>query len=137
MISLVIWLGAAVLLPIALIPALKSLKDVDQTKFLEAFTKRFNPWFVIAVIVVFTTGVLQLVHPDLVEEMTNNGVLILKHAVILPLIVTSLYVWFVLARKLGKPNKDRSRLMQQFVVFGWLQAMLSVAVLIITGVLTG
>jgi uncharacterized membrane protein len=137
MIGLVIWLGAAMLLPIALIPALKSLNDADQAKFLETFTKRYIPWLIIAFIVVFITGVLQLVHPDLVEEMTGNSTLILKHAIILPLIVSSIYVWFILARKLGKPNKDRSRLMKQFVFFSWMQVILSVAVLIITGVLTG
>jgi uncharacterized membrane protein len=125
------------LLPFALIPALKSLNEVDQAKFLETFTKHFNHWFVIAVIVVTATGVLQLVHPDLVEEMTNNGMLILKHTVMLPLIISSIYVWFILARKLGKANKDRSRLMKQFVIFGWVQAILSIAVLIITGILTG
>ena len=137
MIGLVIWLGAAMVLPIELIPALKSLNDAGQAKFLETFTKRYIPWFVIAVIVVIATGALQLVYPDLVEEMTNNGTLILKHIVILPLIVTSIYVWFILAKKMGKPSKDQSRLMQQLVTFGWLQAILSIAVLIITGILTG
>jgi uncharacterized membrane protein len=137
MIGLVIWLGAAMVLPIALIPALKSLNDAEQVKFLGIFTKHFIPWLIIAFILVFVTGVLQLVHPDLVEEMTGNSTLILKHAVILPLIVTSLYIWFILARKLGKPNKDRSRLMQQLVSFSWVQAVLSITVLIITGILTG
>jgi uncharacterized membrane protein len=137
MIGLVIWLGAAMVLPIALIPALKSLDEVGQVKFLETFVKRYIPWFIIAAILVLATGVLQFVHPDLVEEMTGNTTLIFKHALILPLIVTSLYVWFILARKLGKPNKDRAHLMQQFVVFSWLQVALSVAVLIITGILTG
>jgi uncharacterized membrane protein len=137
MIGLVIWLGAAMVLPIALIPALKSLNDANQAKFLETFTKHYIPWFIIAFIVVFVTGVLQLVHPDLVEEMTSNGMLILKHTVMLPLIISSIYIWFILARKLGKANKDRSRLMQQFVIFGWVQAILSIAVLIITGILTG
>ena len=137
MIGLVIWLGAAMVLPIALIPALKSLDDAGQVKFMGVFTKRYIPWFIIAGLVVGITGFLQTIYPDLAEEMADNGILILKHIVILPLIATSLYSWFVLARKLGKPNKDRARLMQQFVVFSWVQAALSVAVLIITGILTG
>lgn len=137
MISLVIWLGTAMILPIALIPALKSLDDTGQAKFLGTFTKRYIPWFIIAALVVGVTGFLQIIYPDLAEEMADNGILILKHIVILPLIATSLYAWFVLARKLGKPNKDRARLMQQFVLFSWVQAALSVAVLIITGILTG
>ena len=137
MIGLVIWLGAAMVLPIAIIPALKSLEEAGQVKFMEVFTKRYIPWFIIAALVVGVTGFLQTIHPELAEEMTDNGILILKHVVILPLIATSLYVWFILARKLGKPNKNRAHLMQQFVVFSWAQVILSVAVLIITGILTG
>jgi hypothetical protein len=57
--------------------------------------------------------------------------------VILPLIATSVYVWFFLAKKLGKPETDKTKLMQQFVFCSWVQALLSVAVLVITGILTG
>jgi uncharacterized membrane protein len=137
MIGLVIWLGAAMVLPIALIPALKSLDDAGQVKFMGVFTKRYIPWFIIAGLVVGITGFLQTIYPDLAEEMAENGILIFKHIVILPLIAASLYVWFNLARKLGKPTKDRARLMQQLVIFSWMQAILSVAVLILTGILTG
>ena len=137
MIGLVILLGAAMVLPIALIPALKSLDDAGQAKFMGVFTKRYIPWFIIAGLVVTVTGLLQMIHPDLAEEMAGNTFLILKHSAILPLIAISLYVWFVLARKLGKLDQDRAHLMQQFAVFSWVQAVLSVAVLIITGILTG
>jgi uncharacterized membrane protein len=137
MIGLVIWLGAAMVLPIALVPALKSLDDNGQVKFIGIFTKRYIPWFIIAALVVGVTGFLQIIHPDLVEEMSDNSILILKHIVILPLIATSMYVWFNLTKKMGKPTKDRARLMQKLVVFSWVQAALSVAVLIITGILTG
>jgi len=137
MIGLVIWLGAAMVLPIALIPALKSLDDAGQAKFMGIFTKHYIPWFIIAGLVVGVTGLLQTIHPELAEEMAENAILILKHVVILPLIAISVYVWFVLARKLGKLDQDRAHLMQQFVVLSWVQAVLSVAVLIITGILTG
>ena len=137
LIGLVIWLGAAMVLPIALIPALKSLEDAGRLKFMRVFTQRFIPWLIMAALLVFVTGFLQLIYPDLAEEMTGNGILILKHSIILPLIATSLYVWFYLARKLGEPNQNRARLMQQLTTFGWVQAILSVAVLIITGILTG
>jgi uncharacterized membrane protein len=137
MIGLVIWLGAAMVLPIALIPALKSLDDAGQAKFMGIFTKRYIPWFIIAGLVVGVTGLLQTIHPELAEEMADNAFLILKHSFILPLIAASVYVWFVLARKLGKLEQDWAHLMQQFIIFSWVQAVLSVAVLIITGILTG
>jgi len=137
MIGLVIWLGAAMILPIALIPALKSLESTSQAKFMEVFTKRFVPWFILGGLVVGVTGYLQTVAPDLAEEMKDNSMLILKHVVILPLIAASAYIWFILAKKLGKPEIEKSGLMQQFVVLSWVQALLSVAVLVITGLLTG
>jgi uncharacterized membrane protein len=137
MIGLVIWLGAAFILPIALIPALKSLESTAQAKFMEVFAKRFIPWFIGGGIVVGITGYLQTVAPDLAEEMKDNSILILKHVVILPLIAVSAYLWFSLAQKLGKTEGDRARLMKQFVVLSWVQALLGVAVLVITGLLTG
>jgi uncharacterized membrane protein len=136
-ISLVIWLGAALLLPLSLIPAVKSLDEGAQVKFMEVFTRKYIPWFVGAALVVGITGLLQMLSPDLWEEMDGNGILILKHAVIIPLIATSIYVWFFLAKKLGKPDTDKTKLWGQFVVFAWVQLTLSVAVLVITGVLTG
>jgi len=137
MIGLVIWLGAAFVLPIALIPALKSLESVAQTAFMKVFTKRYVPWFIVGGLLVGVTGYLQIVEPTMVEEMTSSSTLILKHVVIIPLIAASLFIWFVLARKLGKPETDNTKLMQQFVVFSWVQALLGVAVLVITGILTG
>ena len=137
MIGMVIWLGAALILPIALIPAIKSLESAAQAKFMEVFTKRYVPWFVAGGLVVGVTGYLQTIAPDLAEEMTDNSTLILKHIVILPLIAVSAYLWFYLAKKLGKPGIDTTRYMQQFVIFSWVQALLSVAVLVITGLLTG
>jgi len=137
MIGLVIWLGAAMILPIALIPALKNLESNSQVKFMEVFTKRFIPWFIVGGLVVGVTGYLQTVAPDLAEEMKDNSMLILKHVVILPLIAVSAYIWFILAKRLGKPETEKTRLMQQFVVLSWVQVLLSVAVLVITGLLTG
>jgi hypothetical protein len=104
---------------------------------MEVFTKRFIPWFVGGALVVGITGYLQMVAPDLAEEMTDNATLILKHVVILPLIAVSVYIWFFLARRLGKTEGDNTKLMKQFEVFSWIQALLSVAVLVITGLLTG
>jgi uncharacterized membrane protein len=147
MIGLVIWLGIAMILPMVFIPAVKSLEEGAQVKFMEVFTKRYIPWFVISGLVVGITGFLQMFAPDLSEEMLGgsgflflkegNGILILKHVVIIPLIAASIYVWFFLARKLGKAEGDKTKLWGQFVVFAWVQLTLSVAVLVITGILTG
>jgi hypothetical protein len=66
----------------------------------------------------------------------NIPVTVAKHVVILPLIAVSAYIWFYLARKLSKPAADQS-LWAQLTVWSWIQAGLGVAVLILTGWLTG
>jgi uncharacterized membrane protein len=137
LVGMVILLGGALMLPIVLIPAIKSLDDAGQNKFMEIFGKRYSLWFTISAFLMVVTGSLQMFSPVLAEEMSGNTTLFLKHVVILPLIATGIYVWFILARKLGKQNEDRNRLMQQFVILSWVQAVLSVALLVITGILTG
>jgi uncharacterized membrane protein len=133
MIGLVIWLGAAFLLPIAVIPAVKSLAAAEQNKFMDKFTRRYIPWFVIGGITVGLTGWAQT---NMMIDDLNVPVTIAKHAVILPLIAVSAYVWFYLTRKLSKPAAAQS-LWTQFVVWSWIQAGLGVIVLILTGWLTG
>jgi hypothetical protein len=137
MIGLVIWLGQAMLLPNVILPAIKSLDDASQIKYLAVFTRKYLPWFIVSGVVVGITGLLQTIYPELWEEMDGNGALILKHVVILPLIAASGYIWFLLARRLGKPDTDKAKLWGQFTVFAWVQFTLSVAVLVITGILTG
>ncbi|MGD0807764.1 MAG: hypothetical protein ABSA10_09925 [Anaerolineales bacterium] len=133
MIGLVIWLGAAFLLPIAVIPAVRSLAAAEQNKFMDKFTRRFIPWFVIGGITVGLTGWAQT---TMMVDDLNIPVMIAKHVAILPLIAVSAYIWFYLATKLSKPGADQ-KLWTQFVVWGWIQAGLGVIVLILTGWLTG
>jgi uncharacterized membrane protein len=133
MIGLVIWLGAAFLLPIAVIPAVKSLAAAEQNKFIDKFTRRFIPWFVVGGLAVGISGWLQT---TMVVDDLNVPVTIAKHVAILPLIAVSAYIWFYLTRKLSKPGADQ-KLWTQLVAWSWIQAGLGVIVLILTGWLTG
>jgi len=133
MIGLVIWLGAAFLLPIAVIPAVKSLAAAEQNKFIDKFTRRFIPWFVVGGLAVGISGWLQTTR---VVDDLNVPVTIAKHVAILPLIAVSAYIWFYLTRKLSKPGADQ-KLWTQLVAWSWIQAGLGVIVLILTGWLTG
>jgi uncharacterized membrane protein len=133
MIGLVLWLGAAFLLPIAILPAVRSLEASQQNAFMEKLTKRFIPWFVLGGIAVGITGWIQT---EMMMDDLNIPVMVAKHLVILPLIAVSAYLWFFLARKLSKPAADQ-RLWAQLMVWSWIQAGLGVVVLILTGWLTG
>jgi len=133
MIGLVLWLGAAFLLPIAILPAVRSLAAPQQNTFMEKLTRRYIPWFVLGGIAVGLSGWMQT---TMMADDLNIPVTIAKHVAIIPLIAVSAYIWFYLARKLGKPSADQ-RLWTQLTVWSWIQAALGVVVLILTGWLTG
>jgi len=134
MIGLVLWLGAAVLLPLAILPAAKSLEPASRTQFMGVFTKRFLPWFIAGGIAVGITGWIQTV--QMLDDL-NTPVMIAKHAAILPLIAVSGYIWFYLARKLSKPATASEGIWTQMAVCSWIQLALSLVVLFLTGWLTG
>ena len=133
MIGLVIWVGAGTLMPIVIIPALRGVDDTNRTKFMSIFTKLFLPYFVISGIVVGLTGWYQTV--QMLSDL-NIPAIIAKHIAILPLIAVSIYYWFFLARKLSKPETTNNNIWGQFVIFGWIQAILGIIVLVLTGWLT-
>jgi hypothetical protein len=133
MIGLVLWLGAAFLLPIAVLPAARSLPAPQQNAFMEKLTRLYVPWFVLGGIAVGLSGWIQT---EMMLDELNIPVMVAKHLVILPLIAVSAYIWFYLARNLSKPAAE-PRLWNQLMIWGWIQAALGVIVLILTGWLTG
>ena len=134
MIGLVLWLGAAFLLPIAIIPAARGLEVANQAKFIELFTKRYIPWFVIGGVAVGLTGLAQTL--NMIADL-NIPITIAKHFAILPLIAVSVFIWFYLAREFSKPITDINKLWRRLMIYSWIQAGLGVIVLILTGWLTG
>jgi uncharacterized membrane protein len=134
MIGLVLWLGAALLLPIVILPAIRALENAQQGKFLQVFTSRYLPWFIGGGLAVGLTGWVQTL--DMLDDI-NVPAIIAKHVAILPLIAVSAYIWFFLARKLSKSPADDKGLWNQMMIFSWVQAALGVVVLVLTGWLTG
>lgn len=129
----VIWLGPALILPIALIPAIRSLEPAVQTRFMAKFWKMYFPMFVMGGILVGVTGWYQYAK---MAGGINRPIIIAKHVVILPLIAASVWIWVFVARKLSKPAEDTSRQWKMLVPLSWVQLILAVAVFVITGWLT-
>ena len=129
----VMWLGPALILPIALIPAIRSLEPAAQTKFMSKFWKAYFPMFVIGGLLVGVTGWWQYVK---MAGAMNKTIIIAKHTVILPLIAVSVWIWVFTARKLTKPADDASRQWKMLVPLSWIQLILAVAVFFVTGWLT-
>jgi uncharacterized membrane protein len=133
MIGLVIWLGVGTIFPIIVLPALNGLDEGNRTKFLNIFTKRFMPFFVISGIAVGITGWYQTVQ---MTDDLNIPVMIAKHIAILPLIAVSVYYWLYLARRSSKPETADKKNWNLLIIFGWIQCILGIIVLILTGWLT-
>jgi uncharacterized membrane protein len=131
-VGLTIWIGAAFLLPIAILPAIRSLEAAQQIKFMDVFSRYFIPWFIVGGVAVGITGWVQTF--QLLDVLKFN-VILTKHYVILPLIAISGYIWFFLARKMSKPGADNSKWWRQLIVLAWAQAILGVVVLVLAAIL--
>ncbi len=131
--GLALWVGPALILPIALIPAFRSLDPAAQTKVMSKFWKTYFPMFVIGGLLVGITGWFQYVK---MAGSLNKTAIIAKHSVIVPLVIVSVWIWVFVARKLTKPGESASGAWKQLVPLAWIQLVLGVAVFIMTGWLT-
>jgi uncharacterized membrane protein len=121
LIGINLWVGAAFLLALAILPALAKLEPERQMEFLKTFNRHYIPWFVAGGIVVGITGWFQTF--DMYADLNLTAAYI-KHAAILLLILVS------------GPVSDRPRTWNRFVALAWVQAALGAVVLFLTGWLT-
>jgi uncharacterized membrane protein len=133
LIGINLWVGAAFLLALAILPALAKLEPERQMEFLKTFNRHYIPWFVAGGIVVGITGWFQTF--DMYADLNLTAAYI-KHAAILLLILVSGVEWLVLARRLAGPVSDRPRTWNRFVALAWVQAALGAVILFLTGWLT-
>jgi uncharacterized membrane protein len=131
--GIVLWVGPALILPFALIPAIRSLEPAAQAKFMSKFWRTYFPMFVVGGLLVGLTGWWQ--YHDMVGDI-NKPAIIAKHAVILPLIVVSIWIWVFVARRLSKPIEKPEAQWKQLVPLAWIQLVLGIAVFVLTGWLT-
>jgi hypothetical protein len=125
-IGLILWTGMALLLPLVILPYIRSLTEPARTNAVAGISRRYLPWFIAGGLVVGLTGWLQTfaVYGD-----HSPWTLYAKHVVIVILILFSAYIWFYLTRKLSKSQPNAAGLWKQLEVFAWLQMAASVLVL--------
>jgi len=134
LVGIVFWIGSSLLLPLAILPAIRKLKTAAQIAFIRSFKKRFLPFLTGGALIAGLTGWYQTVK---MEKDLVVSAIYTKHIVILLLIAVSIYVWFFLAGKLVKSlEKNKGNVWNHFALFSWIQAGLGVLVLICTGWLT-
>jgi hypothetical protein len=131
-IGIVIWVGAVLLMPMGIIPAMETMDAPAQQKFLQKLVQWWGPLLIASGLVVGVTGWIQTFDVDDV----NLDVLIIKHIVVVLLILVDLYVVLWPGRLLLKMNQDsaeRQKIVKALKWACWIQAAIGIAVLLVVG----
>ena len=131
-IGIIIWVGAAVLTPLGIIPAMAALDVPSQQKFFRRLATWWAPLLVASAILVGLTGWAQT---TMIDDV-NIPVLIVKHVLVLLLVVAGLFIAVWPGRKLmtmAEPTPERQKLWMVFQCACWIQAVIGVAVLVVVG----
>ncbi len=138
--GVVIWVGASLLLPLVILPAVNSLEPAARLKPIAAISQKLLPWVIASIVLVFVSGIVQTA---LLFGSGLSQVLIIKIFVALLMLANGIYVGAVLTRRVGKlapaPNAPPSaaflKAQRLLVMHGWIQAALAVIILLIVGFL--
>jgi hypothetical protein len=126
-IGIVLWTGMALLLPLVILPVVRSMDESARIKTMADMTRRYLPWFILGGLAVGATGWAQTIW--LTKLFAGTVIIYYKHVAVVVLIAISAYIWFYLAPKLSKPQSNAAALWSQMTVFSWLQLAASVLVL--------
>lgn len=142
--GIVLWVGGSLLMPLAILPSVQALEPAARPKFLAAFGKRFGQISGIAVPVVIVTGILQTGQIYGFAYLNGINVLVIKIIVAVLMIANGIYLGVVLAQRAvalapapGTPPSPEFLKTQRLLgMHAWVQAGLSVLVLLLVGLLT-
>jgi hypothetical protein len=122
-IGLVFWTGMALLLPLVILPYIRTLAEPARMNAVADMSRRYLPWFIGGGLVTGITGWLQTFQ---LFPQNAPALLYVKHVFVLLLTLVSAYVWFYLTIKLSKPQSNAAGLWTQLDVFAWLQFVFAV-----------
>ena len=138
-----IWVGGSILLPLVIAPALEALDPAARGKFMEAWSRKFTPWVAIAILVVVVTGILLTGRMFGFAYLLGVNVLVIKIIVAVLMIANGFYAGIVLSRKVmalapkgTPPSPEFLKAQRLLAMHSWIQAGLSVIVLLLAGLLT-
>ncbi len=145
LLGMTIWLGASLLMPLAILPAVQELDPPSRGKFVAALQKRQVPLIYAAIAIVIVTGILQTSEVyKTYAILAGVNVLSVKTWVALLMIANGLYIGLVLSVRSTKlapapgtpPSPEFLKTQRSLGTHLWVQAGLSVIILFIVGLLT-
>jgi uncharacterized membrane protein len=125
-IGFTVWVGMALLLPVVILPVIRSLDEPGRTRIMAAISRRFLVPFIVSGLVVGATGWAQTI---LIPAFADHPIIYIKHVVVVLLVLVSAYIWFLLGPKFGKAGSDSSGLWKQLEILSWIQLVLGAATL--------
>ena len=141
LIGIAICVGASLLMPLAILPSVQALEPPARMKFMGALSGRLLQLVVVSILVVVITGALQAYG---LKYVLGVNVLTIKIVVAVLMIANGLYLGYVLPRRAAAlapapgtpPSPELLRVVRLQVMHAWIQAGLSVIVLLLVGILT-
>ncbi len=145
LIGISIWVGASLLLPLVIQPAIMSLEPPSRMKPLAAISQRLTPLVTLAIVLTFLSGLVQtwLRYGGFGVFMSVN-ILSIKVFVAVLMMANGFYLALVLSRRVGTlapapgapPSPEFLKAQRLLGMHSWIQAAMAVIVLLLVGILT-
>lgn len=144
LIGISIWVGASLLMPLAILPAALTLEPPARMKFIGALSQRLTRLIALAIVVVVITGILQTDRTYGLAYLLGINVLAIKVVVAVLMIANGFYLGTALPRRAAAlapapgtpPSPEFLKVVRLQGMHGWIQAGMSVIILLLVGVLT-
>lgn len=139
-IGVTVWVGASLLLPAVILPAINSLEPAARLKPMVAISAKLNPAVTASAVLVFLSGILQTY---LIFGSNLSRTLIVKIVVAVVMLANGIYLGAVLTRRVGAlapapgspPTPEFLKAQRQLVRHAWIQFGLAILILLIVGLL--
>ncbi len=145
LIGISIWVGASLLMPLVISPAIMSVDAPARMKAIAAISQRLMPIVLVSIVAVFASGLWQTAirYGGFSVFMSVNA-LSVKVFVAVLMMANGFYLGIVLPRKAGAlapapgapPSPQFLKAQRMLGMHGWIQAGMAVIALLLVGILT-
>ncbi len=145
LIGISIWVGASLLMPLVISPAIMSVDAPARMKAIAAISQRLAPIVLVSIVAVFASGLWQTaIRYGGFRVFMSVNALSVKVFVAVLMMANGVYLGIVLPRKAGAlapapgapPSPQFLKAQRMLGMHAWIQAGMAVIVLLLVGILT-
>jgi len=134
----VIWMGGSLIMPLAFSPAMATLEPPTRLKASLAFSAKMVPLYIGSIVLVFVSGVYQMV---VIFGGKPNTTLSIKIVIAVLMLANGIYL-AILGRKMGSlvpaggpPSPEFLKTVGSLTRHGWIQFGMAIIILLVVGFL--